>query len=108
MTFRLFSNWQQVHVFPITFSEMTDETSTAQILQEMKAQMDALHEQMVAMQWLQPGTVDAHNSDKKAEEISGTGSTLVTLSDTTRIFLGILGHHVPQRGVNKITIPDCD
>ena len=50
MTFRLFSNWQQVHVFPITFSEMTDETSTAQILQEMKAQMDALHEQMVAMQ----------------------------------------------------------
>jgi len=66
---------------------MTDETSTAEILQEMKVQMDALPEQMVAMQRLQPGIIDAHNSDEEAEEISGTGSRLVMLSDMTQIFL---------------------
>ena len=79
--------------FPLLSSEIADETSTVQILQVMKAQMDALHEQMAAMQRLQPGTVDAHNSDEEAEEISGTGSRLVTLLDTTQIFLGILRHH---------------
>ena len=92
---------------------MADETSTAQRLQEMKAQMDALYEQMATIQRLQPGTADANNSDEEAEETSRTGTRLVTLSDTTRTFLeaafsGTMTNEDRRERVNKIGIPNCD
>ena len=49
---------------------MTEETNTAQILQKMKAQINALQEHMEAMQRTQP--VDSPNSDEETEEALGS------------------------------------
>ena len=86
------------------------EVSTAQLLQEMKAQMDAIRDQMETIQRNQPVT-DVTNSDEEGEEVSGP--RLVTLNDTTRAFLeaafsGTMLNEERKKRVEKIGVPDCN
>ena len=89
---------------------MAEEVSTAQLLQEMKAQMDAIRDQMETIQRNQPVT-DVTNSDEEGEEVSGP--RLVTLNDTTRAFLeaafsGTMLNEERKKRVEKIGVPDCN
>ena len=86
------------------------EVSTAQLFQEMKAQMDTIRDQMETIQRNQPVT-DVTNSDDEGDEVSGP--RLVTLNDTTRAFLkaafsGTMLNEERKKRVEKIGVPDCN